>query len=430
MKNILVLLSVIILFSSCSTLVNHEIFIPYRKADKWGICNQEKDFYVLPEYDRIYPVDADLFIAVKKNLYGVINAHGEIVIPFEYQEIILTRDGETLRVKKRGRHSYMTKLGKELLPSKYSNPAKAGRNLYRVRSPKYGFVDSLMNVVIPPKYDQAEVFRDSLSLVGINKKYGYINMQGKTVINNMYDYGYSFMTGKAAVKLNGKYGLIDKNNTVLIPFEYDYIGVHTNGIIVLQKDNKFGLLNENLKPITALDLEKKPERKENYFKLKKGAYAMINSDGDTILPFMYQDVQFPGEDLFPVKYNNKWGFVNEKNEVVIPAIYKGVKRFTEGLAAAHDGTGWGYINKQNDLVIPYTFKEANPFNNGGAGVKDFKNRKSWLTKDGRTVIPFKYNEISGFKHGIAEIRIWDYSTGKEIIKAGYVDENFNDYFED
>ncbi len=73
---------------------------------------------------------------------------------------------------------------------------------------------------------------------------------------------------------------------------------------------------------------------------------------------------------------------------------------------------------------------ANPFNNGGAGVKDFKNRKSWLTKDGRTVIPFKYNEISGFKHGIAEIRIWDYSTGKEIIKAGYVDENFNDYFED
>ena len=151
MKIIIISLSALLLFSSCGIFTSQEIFIPYRKADKWGICNQEKEFYVPLEYDRIYPIDAELFIAVKKNLYGVINAKGDTIIPFKYEEIILTRDGEKLRVKKRGKHGYMTKLGQELLPPKYFNPVKAGKNLYKVRTLKYGFVDSLMNVVIPFK---------------------------------------------------------------------------------------------------------------------------------------------------------------------------------------------------------------------------------------------------------------------------------------
>jgi len=56
-------------------------FIPFRQGEKWGFCNQEKDFIVKPQYDMI-DAFSDTLMGVKKNgKWGFISKSGTLVIP-------------------------------------------------------------------------------------------------------------------------------------------------------------------------------------------------------------------------------------------------------------------------------------------------------------------------------------------------------------
>jgi hypothetical protein len=70
---------------------------------------------------------------------------------------------------------------------------------------KWGFCTPDKKVVVQPKYDDAEDFKEGLAQVKLNRKWGFIDKTGKEILPPKYDYAKYFQEGLAEVKLNGKY---------------------------------------------------------------------------------------------------------------------------------------------------------------------------------------------------------------------------------
>lgn len=69
---------------------------------------------------------------------------------------------------------------------------------------KYGYKNSQDQVVIPPRFSQANKFSEGLAAVGVrtdkgSEKFGYINTKGEWVIEARFDEAHSFRNGKATV---------------------------------------------------------------------------------------------------------------------------------------------------------------------------------------------------------------------------------------
>ncbi len=115
-------------------------------------------------------IDDNLSIAIVQNenkKYGVISSTGEIILPFEYDEIVDFSEG-LFTIKKF-----------DVNPKQYYD-----NNWNMVTSGKYGFVDMDGNVIIEPQYDDVTPFNNSTALVLLDDKISIIDKTGKNLYPN------------------------------------------------------------------------------------------------------------------------------------------------------------------------------------------------------------------------------------------------------
>ena len=153
-------------------------------------------------------------------------------------------------------------------------------------------------------------------------------------------------------------------------------------------------------------------------------YGFVNSEGQVIIPPMYENIMCFNEGLAAVKKDGLWGFINKNNEVVIPFEYEGVNYFKEDLAAVKFNGHWGFINKNNEVVIPFEYDDDSLYNsrhlfdrriyefNEGLATVVINGKASVINRNNECVIPADYEYISIFENNraIAE---------KKGYKAGY-----------
>lgn len=192
---------------------------------------------------------------------------------------------------------------------------------------KYGYKDKAGKVVIKPIYEDAFEFNEGFAAVAIkdeqgNLKYGFINVKGDFVINAIYNWAQSFNNGLAPVISNQGAGFIDKNGDIKIELNYQGAGVFGNGLA----------------------------------------------------PVM-------GE-------SGKWGYINTKGQLVIPYKYDDVIAFSEAMAAVKIDNKWGYIDRTGKMIIQPTFDEAGEFTNGIVSVI-MNNKLYTFIKSGKIVTFFK-----------------------------------------
>ena len=71
-----------------------------------------------------------------------------------------------------------------------------------------------------------------------------------------------------------------------------------------------------------------------------------DSEGNKLFNKQFEKVRNFSEGLAPVKQEGKSGFINTQGEVVIPCIYDFSWYFSEGLATVVQNDKWGLINTQ------------------------------------------------------------------------------------
>jgi len=203
-----------------------------------GMMSENKSVVIEPIYRYLIGAENGLIKAVNRNkTYGSLDATGNVIIPFEYENIKIARSGELIPAKKNGKWGYINIKNEMVINFIYDEAYFFSEGLAAVVvQKKTGFIDKNGKFVIEPQYDFSFNFGSNYSFNGgispvfINKKWGFIDKKGTVLITPSYDYVTGFNKEKAIVGINKKYGIIDKRGNTLIPLVNDKIQRSENGI--------------------------------------------------------------------------------------------------------------------------------------------------------------------------------------------------------
>lgn len=156
---------------------------------------------------------------------------------------------------------------------------------------KTGFRDLDGNIVIEPKFDNAEMFSEGLSTVQLGDKYGLIDEKGNYVLPlTAFEYLGSVHNGLASFRANDKYGFVNTKGQEVIKPQYDWVDGFSEGLCVVRND--------------------------------KGKYGYIDTTGKVIidLQFQYANKFENGQAKFQL--NNLWGTIDKTGKIIEEATHK------------------------------------------------------------------------------------------------------------
>lgn len=227
------------------------LLIPFRKGDKFGFSDSNKELVIEAKYDDAKPFLEDIAIVSINKKYGFINRIGKEIIPIKYRFVSSFSEGLS-SVKLNNKDGFIDKSGKVVIPFKYDYPlGNFSEGLASARlDKKEGFIDKTGKVIIQLVYDRTYTFSDGLVSVKLNNKYGFIDKTGKEIIPLKYNSAYDpFSEGLTPVAINNKYGFIDKTDKEIIPFEYDFAFSFSEGLASVKLKDKYGFIDKTGKVI-------------------------------------------------------------------------------------------------------------------------------------------------------------------------------------
>ena len=198
---------------------------------------------------------------------------------------------------------------------------------------KYGYADTLGQVVVPPAYDDAADFGNGHAVVGRKAGdgrmlYGLIDRSGRVVVplewerlGGVRDGGCVARTGTAAER---EFSLADTLGYVR-SLGYDYCSDFSNGLARVGVGAY--VEKENVAGITLRDAYE-----------FRGKFGYIAPDGRIVIPVQFDDARdFAQDGLAPVgiqgKYYVKWGFIDKSGRQVVPCNFYSAEEFLGDRAA-------------------------------------------------------------------------------------------------
>lgn len=180
-----------------------------------------------------------------------------------------------------------------------------------------------------------------------------------------------FIDGIQTIERDGLFGFKREDGTVFVEPQYKYVDqFHGNYCIVYVDDLHCGL---------------------------------IDREGRTIVPPVYQAVNYPTDGMILVYENNLWGYYDTTGHQQIVCKYRAASGFSEGLAVVSvdidsNEVRYGYINMRDSMVIPPTYEYAKTFEEGCAIVMDY-GRMGMIDHQNHEVLPLKYLDLTPMHEG-------------------------------
>lgn len=165
-----------------------------------------------------------------------------------------------------------------------------------------------------------------------------------------------------------------------------------------------------------------------------GVYSgYIDTSGREVIPVGKYICKLWGyhDGMALIQHGEKYGFINTAGEQVIPFKYDNAYQFSEGLAAVSLNEKWGFVSKTGTEVIPLEYDYVDSFRNGFAVVmkKDSNEKRKYgvIDSKGSTILPLEYGDIrllSSTYENLIYIKIDNKygcidTTGKLIIPPEY-----------
>jgi antitoxin component YwqK of YwqJK toxin-antitoxin module len=417
--------------------------------EKWGILDMSGKEIIAPQYDNIdilggtsgeRYIDFDgyygKFVVEENGMYGMINFKNEIILPFEFNSIMIYNN-EILSLQKDGKYGFSDESG-FVSEIKFNRPLYFQNNNLCIYSADeanveeyelghYGVIDLKGKTIIPPLYDRIIFCSSQDGLIEVTKgeKNGLYDSTGKILLDTLYtlnlkedvDGFHFFENNIALISKNKKFGIIGTKGNFLVPLKYDSLEILSSTCVIYEKNNKYGLLGKNLQPISDA----------NYSSIK-------------FLGQVYDEENFLGfKGFFLAKRNGKYGIVNEKDSVILPFSYND--------AWITDQREQLFLEKGNHLDLFYNgsllnaenFKNQFEFHNGRAPFSktslddnEYIYYRSGIVKeDGTILLQPQFEIISNTEDDL----IFQDSTGRSggLDKSGKIKmfpKNFSELYDD
>lgn len=298
--------------------------------------------------------------------------------------------------------------------------------------------------IIKPKYDNARTFSEGLAAVKKDGKWGYIDEDENLVIDFKYDRAHSFSENKAVVAIkkiedswNGEYknvniywGIIDRDDNYTPLVWDDGEKFHDSFFIedyeFYEDDSESDQLYHN--GMVILSRFDDPGR------------YMFDSKGKLALPYSHP-THAPTEGIVAT-HAIEPGYVDLKgNELFKDKNFAQTRPFNQGLAPVsfYDNDGnpyWTLMDtngkllnniKFNNFIVKNVYSDYQVFgDNSLLSMSNFDGKWGSVNKEGKTIIPFKYEKLSVFNEGLNSFkRDGKYGFldiyGNEVIKPQFDD---------
>lgn len=240
----------------------------------------------------------------------------------------------------------------------------------------YGLANSQGSLVLPCIYDKVSLPYDNMAVVSKGDEIYTVNLSNYRVALEKYnatDFT-QLVDGRLALEIDGSFYEVNPMFGI-IDTPYEAIGIYSNGFAAVQVDGKWGMKDTSdqwlLEPLFDNILTNDfggAFYQNSLFVALDGGIQLLSSG--TLYDTVYEDAKpFTDQYYAAVKMDGKWGFVNTQGELVIPCIYDDARSFSGYLAAVKSGDCWGYIGTQGEVAIDFLFQEARDFYNKVAAVK-------------------------------------------------------------
>ena len=320
------------------------------------------------------------------------------------------------------------------------------------------YADSLkVREVVSPKYEDAMRFSEDLLAVKKNGKWGYINKNGDVVLDFKYHIAYPFSEGKALVAIKKSeipewddveyefayWGVIDKKGNftnlkrtdgeLLNDFADDYL----EGIY--KSNNYTGYHNG----VLVTDILDSPvnftfDSSGNEISYGYGAYPLnegilpINDGTARFIDFSSGETLFKDKEFYNIRPFNQglapvalddgtddpvWRFMDRNGGMLkditfinfqVQNMFGEYKVFSDNSLASIQNTQgkWGAIDKAGKTVVPFKYDQLKMFTEGLAGFK-LNGKYGFVDVDGKVCIEPIYDNVSAFNNGLASVYVGD-----------------------
>lgn len=282
---------------------------------KYGLTKNEKQIIENEYEDIVYDKTSNLLIVNKDEIKGVYNIEGKIIIPIDYTSI--TIGGDYINAIKDETRVIFDISGQKL-DTDITSHLKVSDNYSIIidKDNNYNIVDNSNNKLLNDKYVYIEFFKDNLFIATQENRTGLIDANGKIIVPLKYGTVQKIEKVdllEAAEIENGKIDLIDEKGNILEGLEDASLEKNDEYIKIYSKDDA------------------------KYFKL----------DGTQV---EYKEL-YPSNSLYAKKQNGKWGFVNSNGNTVVDYIYDMVTEQNGKFAGIKSGELWGVIDENGNVIL-------------------------------------------------------------------------------
>ena len=237
-----------------------------------------------------------------------------------------------------------------------------GQTLYQiVKNSKYGFMGEDGKIIITPKFQYVQQFRNGLAVAIENNKYGYINKGGKSIIDFQYEEAFDFDQGRAIVQENGYYGLIDVIGNYILKPIYEDIGSFSEGLMYVQDSigYQYYTLDGYLAFTTVFD--EAFSFSNGMARVKKGdKIGYIGKDGNFIASVITGDILHFKDSLFVHEFRDSMNLIHANGNYLFDRSFDQIGILSDHRAIVERDGKYGYINDKGKIVIPLKYI---PFSN-------------------------------------------------------------------
>lgn len=290
-----------------------------------------------------------------KSMYGIIDIHGKIIKPVEYDYI--------------GFFQYEPSV-KYIVLSKYNN-----------LSGKYG-PWSIVDINFVP------IISENIANKITNQ---YWKGHNNVVISRGDDIAKCFrdgLLGPMRKEPNDCAFFIDKNGNVAFQTKYFWQSSFQEGLSMVER--QFTADDDIDRPCIDPDYSYFNSR----FEAWRSKYGFTDTKGNIVIDCVFDKATDFNHGISEVEINGHKGYINKRgNAIEIDEVVG----FGEGLSLVRKKDLYGYVNENGDITIPIKYVYATVFKNGIASVReDYGDMMGCIDKNGQMVIAPQYDFIYPF----------------------------------
>jgi hypothetical protein len=139
-------------------------------------------------------------------------------------------------------------------------------------------------------------------------------------------------------------------------------------------------------------------------------WGYINHKGNFVTPVKYEDAQdFQPNGLAAVQTKDEFGLINQFGQFIVHPQYSFINPFSESRAVVMDAKGFKVINERGKVLTSKAYSYISNYQNGRAlfagTAEDGRYLYGFLNKQGKEVIPLKYESATDFIGGKAVVKV-------------------------